>query len=330
MADPRDETPQDPAIGAGTGPGQPGTPGRDAGGPDAGAAPATGDPTGAPVPSAGAAAPEGRDPAAAAEDWAEATPLDLAHAAMEAAPEDDALRLAYFARLADTPLFLLLAAEPEGEGVTPEVFTVEGNRFALVFDREDRLAAFVGGPAPYAGLSGRGLARLLAGQGIGLAVNPDVAPSANLLGAEAVDWLVETLAHAPQQAFARPREIRPPGGLPQALLAALDAKLAQAGGLAEAAWLAGVTYDDGTRGHLLAFAGARPGAEAALAAAAGEALTFSGIEAGAMDVAFIGPDDPLGPRLARVGLRFDLPRPEPRPPGPAAPGMDPDRPPRLR
>jgi hypothetical protein len=34
-------------------------------------------------------------------------------------------------------------------------------------------------------------------------------------------------------------------------------------------------------------------------------------------------------RLAKVGLRFDIPEPE-EAPGPAAPGMDPDRPPRLR
>ena len=40
------------------------------------------------------------------------TPLDLAHAATEAAPQDDAARLRFYERLADGELFLLLEAEP--------------------------------------------------------------------------------------------------------------------------------------------------------------------------------------------------------------------------
>ena len=82
---------------------------------------------------------------------------------------------------------------------------------------------------------------------------------------------------------------------------------------------------------MLAFVDAAPGAEGALAQAVGEALTFSGIEAGALDVAFFDASDPVAPRLARVGLRFDLPalaRPERA--EPSAPGMDPDKPPKLR
>jgi hypothetical protein len=46
-------------------------------------------------------------------------------------------------------------------------------------------------------------------------------------------------------------------------------------------------------------------------------------------VAFFDSSDPICRRLARVGLRFDLPEP-PEPATPAAPGSDPDRPPRLR
>ncbi|MEO0865181.1 MAG: SseB family protein, partial [Pseudomonadota bacterium] len=59
-------------------------------------------------------------------------------------------------------------------------------------------------------------------------------------------------------------------------------------------------------------------------------LTFSGIEAGALDVGFFDGADPVTERLARVGLRFDLPQPAPATAGPAAPGMDPAHPPRLR
>jgi len=257
------------------------------------------------------------------------TDLDTAHAAMEAAPEDDAARLRFYERLADTELFMLLGEEAEGDQITPELFEIEDQRFTLVFDREERLAEFVGRAAPYAGIPGRGLAQMLAGQGIGLALNLEVAPSAMLIPAEAVDWLVQTLAHTPDETEARLTEINAPAGLPEAVVTGLDRKLAIAAGLAKFAYLAAATYEGGVKGHVLAFIDATPGAEKALATAASEVLTFSGIEAGMMDVMFVRASDPLAGHLAKVGLRFDLPEPE-KPHVPEAPGMDPSKPPKLR
>lgn len=260
----------------------------------------------------------------------DATPIDLAHAAMEAAPNDDAQRLRFFERLADGELFLLLDAEPIGDGpIEPRVFPVEDQNYVLVFDREQRLAEFAGS-APYAALSGRVLAQMLAGQGIGLGLNLTVAPSELLLPPEAMDWLKDTLAHAPTEAEAKPEEITPPHGLPEQLITALDAKLAIAGGLARVAYLAGVTYEGGAKSHLLAYVDHMPGSEGALAQLVAESLTFSGIEAGALDVAFFAPSDPMCAKLARHGLRFDLPVPESQSTGPSAPGMDPNKPPILR
>ena len=257
------------------------------------------------------------------------TDLDQAHAAMEAAPEDDAARLRFYERLADTEIFMLLGAEADGDQITPELFEIEDQQFALVFDREERLSQFVGRVAPYAGIPGRGLAQMLAGQGIGLALNLEVAPSAMLIPAEAVDWLVATLSHGPDETEARLTEVSAPGGLPEAVVSGLDRKLAIAAGLARFAYLAAATYEDGTRGHVLAFVDAVEGAEKALASAAGEALTFSGIEAGMMDVLFVRASDSLAAHLAKVGLRFDLPEPE-TPHVPGAPGMNPEKPPKLR
>jgi hypothetical protein len=96
--------------------------------------------------------------------------------------------------------------------------------------------------------------------------------------------------------------------------------------MAREAWLATVAYEGGARAHMLAFVDAAPGAEGALARAAGEALTFSGLEAGTLDVAFLASDHILTARLARVGLRFDLPAAE----APRRAGRDADAPPRLR
>lgn len=259
------------------------------------------------------------------------TPLDAAHAAMQAAPEDDAARLRFFERLGDAELFLLLEREAQGEDITPQVFDPGTGALVLVFDRAERLAAFVGSEAPYAALSGRLIAGLLADADLGLGLNLDVAPSSFLLDANGVQWLAQTLGHGPDEVEARLAEVTAPKGLPDTLIAALDTKLATATGLAQMAYLVGSVDTGGTRGHLLAFVGAAPGAEPALARAASEALTFSGIEAGAMDVGFFDANDPVTARLARVGLRFDLPQPAPaRAPDMGAPGSDPERPPRLR
>jgi hypothetical protein len=261
------------------------------------------------------------------------TPLDSAHSDMHAAPDDDRARLRFFERLADGELFVLLATEAGEAGsglqIFPEIFPVEGGRYVLAFDREERLTAFTGGPAPYAALPGRALATMLAGEGLGLGLNLG-ATSETLLPAEALEWLAATLGQEwPEELEARPEKVLPPVGLPDALVEALSAKLAHAAGLARAAWLAGVSYEGGRRGHLLAFVDAAPGAEGALARAVSEALAFSGIEVGALDVTFLDAADPTVARLARVALGFEIPEPESVEP-PSVPGRDPDRPPRLR
>ena len=256
------------------------------------------------------------------------TDLDRAHAAMDSS---DAARLAFYERLADTDLFILLDADPDGDAVTPSLFAVEGADYVLAFDAEERLSAFVGRAAPYAGLPGRALAQMLAGQGIGLALNLQVAASAMLMPADAVDWLAATLDHAPQQAEARLTGVSRPTGLPDPVLQALDRKLSRCAGLADHALLVAADYADGAKGHVLAFVDAPDSAHAALAHAAGEALTFSGIEAGVMDVMFVASTDAVAGRLARVGLRFDLPDLQrPTPAVPMAPGSDPSAPPKLR
>ncbi|MBJ3762482.1 SseB family protein [Maribius pontilimi] len=256
------------------------------------------------------------------------TPLDDAHAAMEAAPDDDAARLRFYERLADGELFLLLTREPEGDALDPRLFETSQGAFVLVFDRAERLADFADGQAPFAALSGRILAAMLDGKGIGLALNPGVAPSSFLVPSDAVAWLAETLGQGPDEIEARPTELHPPGDLPERLLTALDAKLATATGLARMAYLVWASYETGVRSHMLAVIDPAFGAERALARAVREALVFSGLEAGALDVAFFDASDAMAARLAKVGLRFDIPKFEAA--QPVAPGSDPDAPPKLR
>lgn len=264
------------------------------------------------------------------------TPYDRAHAAMQADPENEALRLAVYDRLADAELFLLLEEEPVGADIRPQVFETEEGSFVLAFDTEDRMAEFSENVMPYAALPGRVIAQSLAGEDVGLGVNLGVAESVMLLPPEAMEWLTDTLTHAPVAAQGRPVAFSAPA-LPPAilglLLPAFEAKFDQISGMASHALLGGVTYEDGHKGHVLALLGTPESARAAIAKSMGEALTFSGLDAGELDVTFLDEASTAAQTLLQKALILRLPEPqvedpqsEPR----VGPGMDPAKPPILR
>jgi len=260
------------------------------------------------------------------------TPLDQAHAAMENAPDDDALRLRFYERLAACELFLLLKDEASDGRISPVLLSLDGVEYVLAFDSEARLAEFTGQETPFAAMSGRQVVAMLAANGaktMGLGLNLEVAPSSILLPPDAVLWLRDTLLNVAEEAREKPVELTTPFGVDESLVRALDAKFAAATGLADCAYLAGVRYDGGRKGVLLAIVAPLAGAEGALRQAALEVVSFSHRET-AMDITFLPADDPMIARLGRVGLRFDLPRAEATIHSPKAPGMDPDNPPKLR
>lgn len=259
------------------------------------------------------------------------TQIDTAHAAMEAAPEDAGTRMGFYRRVADAELFALLTEEAGDATIRPQIFDVSDGRFALAFDSEDRLAEFAGEAVPYAALPGRVLAGLLVGEGIGLGLNLDVAPSAILLPPDALRWLVEAVAEAPDRIEATLVSVDAPDGFPPDLARDLSETLGRCAGLAACARLARASYRDGSEGHLLALVDTRPGAEESLARAVGEALRLSGHDRVRLDVTFVASESPLDTRLAGVSGTLDMTPPEPaRPTEPKAPGSDPSKPPILR
>jgi len=166
------------------------------------------------------------------------TPLDHAYAQMQADPDAQMLRLRFYDRLLGAELFVLLE-RPMAAGqdrIEPKILTSEGVSFVLAFDREERLSQFVDGTeAPYAALTGRALAKMLAPQDIGLGLNLGVAPSEILLDGAAMIWLRDIAEQGPTSIDARPVALNAPRGLPQDVLIALDAKLAGLTGLAAGA-----------------------------------------------------------------------------------------------
>lgn len=250
------------------------------------------------------------------------TPLDLAHAAHEADPDDEALRLRFHERLLDAELMLPVAGEDEA-AVAPQVFALTDGQFVLAFDRDERLAAFLEAPTPFVALSGRRLVAELAGRGIGIGLNLG-AVSAALLPAETVDWLAAIAATPTEAAQLQPAGLSRPRDVSPALLTALGTKLAAMAGVVEAAHL--VAADGGTL--ILVLVGVPEPAQAGVAAGIAEAVRLGGLATGWLDVAFLDPGSPAAEAAGRAGIRLDLPVQKPS--APAGPGMDPQKPPKLR
>ena len=255
--------------------------------------------------------------------------LDRAHAAMAVGGE--AAGLAFYRALADAELFLLLKAEAEGDNLVPEVFALSDGPHLLAFDSEERLALFAGSVAPYATLPGRVIVGLMAGQNearlsLGLNIGADAA-SQMILPPEALIWLAQMLDQAPPETLeARVAEFQPPR-VPQAVLSALSSCLAGVG----QALIVGVRYRDGRQSQMLALTGVAKAAEVRLARAVTEALAFSGVDAGALDLVFATEGDAALARMAGLALVLAghaAPRPEIK--APVGPGLDPARPPILR
>ena len=70
----------------------------------------------------------------------EATPLDIAHAAMMADESDDAARLRFYERMADVELFLLLEDEPDADQVSPVLLEELHEQLSVVLDGAQLLA----------------------------------------------------------------------------------------------------------------------------------------------------------------------------------------------
>ena len=258
------------------------------------------------------------------------TRLDDTYAAMSEG--DAATGLAFYRALADADLFLLLTDEALGALVSPQVFDLAEGPVVLAFDSEERLAGFSDGPQPYAVLPGRVVALQMAGQGLSLGLNlGSGAASEVILPPGALDWLLAMLDQAaPVERLAGVAAFGVPL-VPEAVATALQACVDAAAGHVGRGLLVAVQFQTGGRGEMLVLTGVAVADQDRMARAVTEALAFSGVEAAALDVAFLAADDPILQRIAEVALVF---RPVVAVPDlrvePSGPGMDPARPPVLR
>lgn len=257
------------------------------------------------------------------------TTLDTFHSRMIADQDDDAARLHFYGALADTELFILLTHEAAGDNISPEILELEGDKYTLVFDREERLAEFTKAPAPYAALPGRVIAGMLAGQNIGMGLNLGVAPSSILIPAEAMEWLTQALAENPAVSTnAQASPVAPLNETLSGLVPILAEKLKFAGGLIKAAYLAQSDADTAILGCFDVPETAHPD----IARAAQETLTFAGITGQKLDVVFVASNSTFAQSLIQHGTKIKVPvrQSKPMKVEHIAPGSDPTKPPILR
>lgn len=267
------------------------------------------------------------------------TPLDrLCEIAFHDA--DDVTRARILQKLADTELFVALDAEPSEDQARMRQFDLPLGPVVLACDLDDRLSGFFGAPAPYAAMPGRVLAALLAGQGVGLLVNPD-AKSEILLTPDMLHWLVEGLSSAlpDRAAVPAPARLTPPSPAMIATLAEpLAERLANLRGHVAAMALVGADWPDGRSGHLVSLSGVAPDDRPAVAKSLAEMLAFLPPVEGGLDIGFDLPDLPDAAFTLTAGVpgcgcggdHAGDPAPAAGPKRPRAPGMDPQRPPILR
>ena len=155
--------------------------------------------------------------------------------------------------------------------------------------------------------------------------------SVHPLNPEALDWLMAMLDQkVPEAVEARVAGFATPM-VPDRVKIALTSVLASVLMTGMRGYLVGVRYAGGAQGQMLALVGVDVAAEGRVARAVTEALAFSGVEAGALDVAFLAAGDAILARMGGVALVIEgAVAVEPEPVRREGPGMDRARPPLLR
>lgn len=138
-------------------------------------------------------------------------------------------------------------AEPEeGQEISPKMVEVDGVDTLPLFDSEERLAAFVDEPTAFIALPGRAYFQMLAGQGAQIAINLNVAPSANVFGPETVEALAQIVSQNEEEVAldpSGPLVVSKPEA-PSPLVAALAARLNAFRAQVAEAWLATLSEED--------------------------------------------------------------------------------------
>lgn len=185
------------------------------------------------------------DRALSAQDEDIETRIDAAWSAAADDPESDEAA----ARFIDVVLAEALICpvweeaddlEADSDAIAPKMVEVDGRDTLLLFDTEERLAAFVEEPTSFVALPGQSFFEMAAGRGTQIALNLDVAESSTVFDPDSVD-AIAALVHDSEEdaALIDPRQltVAAPGDVSEEVIAALGARLRAAGDAVTEAWL---------------------------------------------------------------------------------------------
>lgn len=211
-----------------------------------------------------------------------------------------------------------------GSVISPRFVEQNGVETLPLFDTEERLAAFVDEPTEFVAAPGRAFFELAAREGVAVAINPNVASSASVYAPEAAAAIAEAARETDDAlalAAGHMAAAYTPSAPPEALLAALSARVAAAQALVSEAWLIELEPTGQPDGRLLALL-MRPtdaATDGALEELASELSRLGGVLLSqdaaldavaaddpdrtlALDVGFLSGDAPLMAAARRVGF----------------------------
>jgi hypothetical protein len=168
----------------------------------------------------------------------------LWRAVAQSAAETDWLR--FYEGFAVQPLIIPVDDTGGDPTAKPMILSLETGDVALAFDTEARFASFIATPTEFVTLTGADLARALGPLGVGVAVNPGVAPGETVLDPQALAWVAEhSGAEVAVEEMPGGTRVGPPVNPEAALLEALGIRLAEMAGHIAEAWLLGTAAPEG-------------------------------------------------------------------------------------
>ncbi len=252
------------------------------------------------------------------------SPLDKAFQAFTETGDQSQL----LGAIARSELFVATTTEVMGSDFDPMLVSFGEEPYIAVFDSAAKLSDFEGASGHFVSVSGRAIAQMLVGQNIGVVLNPKSHSWSHVLDVETLEWMAELDRFELIEDDLNELTIQPISQGATELVQALDEVLPAAMGLASCVFLVEVSAD-GSRHSAAIFCDAKSDAHSVLKQLIQEMVLYSGQIQSELSVGFVQSDSPQYSTFVRQGLRLDIPQPK-RAATITAPGMDPQKPPKLR
>ncbi len=234
---------------------------------------------------------------------------------------------AYFQVFLETLLRVLLE-ESDAKDPDMEVFAISDGKFVLAFDTDENFSAFVDRPRLCSRITGRDLLKALAGKNIGVIVNANAIEGAAFLTPEQVSWALEMSDQSLEIHVSTNSSVARANPSDE-VLDIIQRNFNELGGFVDAAYLCNIQDDQGNEALTLALVNCAAEAQLTALLTASDMSRFN--PKTAVAIALVEAGSEIEQKLQQIGVRIEFKvKPQPVSLTATAPGMDPDRPPKLR